>query len=178
MKSEIVLSLDQALRVSGYGVFVDNSLVAYGTFEIDSDGTIGERLKEFIRHIDMLYGEYEFDHLVFEDIQYQNNIETYKKLAFVQAALYLWCNEAGVQYTVLGPSEWRSKLKEKFGRTRKEQKEHAMDFVKRYSGKDVTSDEADAICIGLAYLRDKYEISEEMMAEYGIPCERRKGNSD
>lgn len=178
MTSEVVLSLDQALRVSGYGVFADANLVAYGTFETSSDGSIGERLKEFIRHVDTLYGEYEFDHLVFEDIQYQNNIETYKKLAFVQAALYMWCEESEVQYTVLGPSEWRSKLKEKFGRTRKEQKEHAIDFVKRYSGKEVTSDEADAICIGLSYLRDKHVITEEMMAEYGIPYERREGNSD
>lgn len=161
MTNEVVLSLDQALRVSGYGVFSDGNLVAYGTFEIDSDGTIGERLKEFIRHVDTLYGEYEFDHLVFEDIQYQNNIETYKKLAFVQAALYLWCNEGNIPYTVLGPSEWRSKLKEKFGHTRKEQKEHAIDFVKRCSGKDVTSDEADAICIGLAYLRDKREAGDK-----------------
>jgi hypothetical protein len=54
----------------------------------------------------------------------------------------------------LSPSHWRSVIKDKhgikFGRTRVEQKKKAQEFVKDYFNKEVTEDEADAICLGYA----------------------------
>jgi Holliday junction resolvasome RuvABC endonuclease subunit len=54
----------------------------------------------------------------------------------------------------LAPSHWRSIIKDKhgikFGRSRAEQKQKAQDFVKEFFNKEVTEDEADAICLGLA----------------------------
>ena len=57
-------------------------------------------------------------------------------------------------YTILAPSHWRSILKDKygqgFGRARAEQKKVAQELVEKECGVSATSDEADAICIGLA----------------------------
>jgi hypothetical protein len=54
----------------------------------------------------------------------------------------------------LTPSHWRSILKDhykiNFGKTRAEQKKNSIQFVKDIFNEDVTEDEADAICIGLA----------------------------
>ena len=52
----------------------------------------------------------------------------------------------------MSPSHWRKVLGGNFGRKREEQKAAAIQYVKEKCGLEVTSDEADAICIGYAYL--------------------------
>lgn len=95
-----------------------------------------------------------FDYVAFEDIQNQANNETYKKLAYCQSAIYLWCYFNDIHCSTLGPSHWRSVLGGNFGRKREEQKKAAIEYVRRACNKEVSSDEADAICIGLAYLKE------------------------
>ena len=62
-------------------------------------------------------------------------------------------------HTVLAPSHWRSILKSPFGigfgRSRAEQKKSARGFVKDHYNIDVSEDEADAICIGIAGIIEK-----------------------
>ena len=41
------------------------------------------------KHLNELHNEYEFEYVAFEDIQNQNNNETFKKLAYCQSAIYL-----------------------------------------------------------------------------------------
>ena len=59
-----------------------------------------------------------------------------------------------IPITELGPSHWRSVIKDKhgikFGRSRAEQKQKAQEFVEQFFNKKVTEDEADAICLGYA----------------------------
>ena len=98
---------------------------------------------------------YEFDYIFFEDIQQQKgNVETYKKLAYVQAAILLWCYFNEVSYTVLSPSHWRKILNEKygikFGRSRADQKAAARSFVKEHYSLSLGEDIADAINIAHA----------------------------
>lgn len=71
----------------------------------------------------------------------------------------LWC--AGVenlQFDILSPSHWRSVLKDKyavsFGRKREEQKKAAQQLVERLYKIQVSQDEADAICLGLAGIEE------------------------
>lgn len=147
---KIVLALDQALETSGYGVFENNNLIHSGTFKVNKDQEIHERLVEFAGNLSKLHERFCFDFVAFEGIQYQNNAETHKKLAYVQATLILWCYDKGIRYTIIPPSAWRCELGGGFGKTRKEQKARAIEYVKERFGTEVTSDEADAICIGCA----------------------------
>jgi len=95
----------------------------------------------------------------FEGIQKQSNAETFKKLAYCQATILLWCYWNELKYTILPPSHWRKTLKDKyglgFGTSRAEQKKKAQELVKQVYGKDVSQDEADAICIGLAGIQER-----------------------
>ena len=145
------LALDQALQKTGWAYFDNGELVDYGCFNIDSSSPIGRRLAIFWDHLGKLHQEHEFEEVVFEGIQNQNNNETYKKLAYVQAAIMLWCYYKNIDYEILAPSEWRSKLNYTFGKKREEQKANAINYVKDMINKEVTSDEADAICIGFAF---------------------------
>lgn len=150
----IYLSLDQAMRTTGWAIFENKDLKQYGNFTIPGNIPIEQRLNQFIRELNNLYREYEFDELFFEDIQNQNNNETYKKLAYVQATIIIWCYNNNIKFHILSPSHWRSVLKERcgisFGRKREEQKQKAIELVQQFFSRMVTSDEADAICLGYA----------------------------
>lgn len=150
-----LLALDQASRVTGVAIFNDDKLVKYGTFEIKSNQELGKRLTQFLKNLDKLYAAYHFDAIAYEDIQLQmGNVETYKKLAYVQAMILFWCEKHEKNLYCLSPSHWRKVLKDKYGmswgRKRAEQKQTAIDFIQEHYEKKVDSDTADAICIGCA----------------------------
>ena len=150
-----LLALDQASRVTGVSIFDDDKLIKYGTFEIKSNQELGKRLTQFLENLDKLYAAYHFDAVVYEDIQLQmGNVETYKKLAYIQAMILFWCEKNEKKLYCLSPSHWRKVLKEKYGmswgRKRAEQKQTAIDFIQEHYEKEVDSDTADAICIGCA----------------------------
>lgn len=150
-----LLALDQASRVTGVAIFDDDKLVKYGTFEIKSNQELGKRLTQFLENLDKLYAAHHFDAVAYEDIQLQmGNVETYKKLAYIQAMILFWCEKNEKNLYCLSPSHWRKVLKDKYGmswgRKRAEQKQTAIDFIQEHYEKKVDSDTADAICIGCA----------------------------
>lgn len=153
----MLLALDQASRVTGWALFEDNKLKAEGKFSLSPSLAIGDRLAEFYNNLSKLFGNHNFDELAFEDIQLQaGNVKTYKMLAMIQAMAILWCTTHGIKYYILSPSHWRKILKEQYsvewGRKREEQKQSAMNFIKQKYNLDVSSDEADAICLGTAHI--------------------------
>lgn len=158
---KVTIALDQALKLTGWCIYEGTEVTAFGNFSISSTLPIESRLHAILSHLDQLYGKYEFSTLVFEDIQQQNNAETFKKLAYVQAAILIWCYDRCIKFHILSPSHWRSVIKDNcgvsFGRKRAEQKEAAVKFVtdKFPQIEQISSDEADAICIGYAYLLEK-----------------------
>ena len=153
------LALDQAMKTSGWAIFEDNDLIAHGTFTIPASKPTEQRLNMIMQNLCELENEYEFDEIFFEDIQNQNNNETFKKLAYTQAAILIWCFSVNKPFDILAPSHWRKIIKDKygksFGRARQEQKQNAIDFVQEKYKVEVDSDTADAICIGCAGLIEK-----------------------
>lgn len=150
-----LLALDQSLNTTGVAVFDNDKILNCGAFTIHSNQELGKRLTEFLYELDDLYETYHFDAIVYEDIQLQmGNVETYKKLAYVQAMILFWCEKHEKNLYCLSPSHWRKILKDKYGmswgRKRAEQKQTAIDFIKEHYKKEVDSDTADAICIGCA----------------------------
>ena len=157
----IYLALDQALQTTGWAAFDGDKLIKYGHFVVPANKPIEKRLQGFIRKLIELEQELHFDldFLFFEDIQAQQNKETYKKLAYVQAAIILWCCFVEIPFDILPPSHWRKILKDKykinFGKSRAEQKKAAQELVRQEFGIEATEDECDAICIGLAGLIER-----------------------
>jgi Holliday junction resolvasome RuvABC endonuclease subunit len=159
MKNEIILALDQALKITGWSLYKDSKLIDVGNFSISANLPIERRLTLLWHKLNELYAEYEFNTLAFEDIQLQGNAETYKKLAYVQASIILWCYNQNIEFHILSPSHWRSVIKKhcgiSFGRSRKEQKKTAQDFVNNKFNMQLSEDEADSVCIGYAYFLEK-----------------------
>lgn len=153
----ILLSLDQSLVTTGYAVYDDSTLIAYSHFTIPSNLSLQERLEKIYDKIQELIKQYNITHIVMEDIQLQHgNAATYKKLAYVQAAIIFAANanKIVVSINLLGSTQWRSILTNyyqiKFGKIREEQKRNTLNFVENHFKIHTTEDEADAIAIGLA----------------------------
>lgn len=154
------LALDQASRTTGWAVYDNKTLIASGHFSISANKIMQDRLKSFVIYLNDLIEKYHPEKIYYEGIQYQSNIETYKKLAYIQAMIIYFSNS--IPITELGPSHWRSVIKDKhgikFGRSRVEQKQKAQEFVEQFFNKKVTEDEADAICLGYAGILEDEKI--------------------
>lgn len=64
----ILLALDQASICSGYAIFDNDKLVAYGKFTFE-DTDIGIRLMKIRNKVKELIDQYHPDEVAFEDIQ-------------------------------------------------------------------------------------------------------------
>ena len=147
----IILALDQASVTSGYSVFDNDQLIDSGTFTINQ-GHVGQRLVKIKNKVLELIVQYHVEHLIFEDIQMQQqNVVTYKALAEVLGILEMTTSEMKIPYNIIPPSTWRAGLNIK-GRVRAEQKKNAQIYALTQYNKQVSEDESDAICIGAYYI--------------------------
>lgn len=153
-----IISLDQSLSCTGWAVFDDKTLIAADTFSVSKTAPMDRRLLEIYKNLTDLYHEYEFEKIYFEDIQLQaGNALTYKHLAYAQAAIILWCGHMNMDWSISAPSHWRKVLGGGFGRKRAEQKRYAIQLVQKWYNIEVSSDIADAICIGRAAIQESRE---------------------
>lgn len=147
-----LLSLDQASRVSGWAVFQDDKLTAWGHFIVD-DEDMGKRLTKIREKVIALIEKFSIDEVAYEDIQLQsnvgNNVHTFKVLAEVYGIITQLCYERAIPATSYLAVTWKSTLGIK-GRDRAAQKRAAQNYVLHVFGSKCTQDEADAICIGAA----------------------------
>lgn len=150
-----ILALDQSSRISGYSIFQDNKLLTYGKFAFDNPD-MGKRLTQIRNQIKSLIEQYNPDHVIFEDIQQQNNVannvQTFKTLAEVYGVISELLSSLNIPYSTVLASSWKSTLGIK-GRTRAEQKQNAQQYIiSKYNVKP-TQDECDSICIGEHYIK-------------------------
>ena len=146
-----VLALDQSSRVTGYAIFEDSKLIASGTF-VKDDERIGYRLHDIKEKIESMIKEHGITHLVFEDIQLQQQgVTTYRTLAEVLGVCEELAASMNIPYTIVPSVTWKSTLGIK-GKARPEQKRNAQAFVVNTYNKKVTQDESDAICIGTHFI--------------------------
>jgi Holliday junction resolvasome RuvABC endonuclease subunit len=151
-----VLALDQSSKITGWAYFEDGLLTEYGKFEAE-DKPMQYKLHSIQKKVAELGDKFNIDVIVIEDIQLQsnnNNVVTFKTLAFVMAAIMMLCAEWGIPCEIIPSSTWKSKCGVK-GRVRADQKRDAQRFVQENFEVKAIQDTVDAICIGYAYHKIK-----------------------
>lgn len=176
----LVIALDQATQKTGISLWdKDNKkLLGYTLLICKKNNTI-ERIKTIKNTIISLIEEKQKLNLnievVLEDIQYQddteenknklsfgqikdnsiekiNNVKTFKVLAWLQGVLLIALSELNIKTSTIFASSWKSYCGIK-GVTRNVQKQNSINFVKeKFNIQEITSDEADAICIGWTFI--------------------------
>ena len=90
-----ILAFDQASRTSGYALIEDNRLIEHGKFTFE-DADFGVRLYKIRQKVEALVKQYSPDKVLFEDIQLQDNVDTFKKLAEVFGVVYETLTEMNI----------------------------------------------------------------------------------
>ncbi len=145
-----VLGLDAATNTTGYSIYDDKVLAAYGTFSTDQTLNATERINQVKHWLDSVCEGCEPDAIGIENIQYQtfSGVKTFQTLANLQGVLADYCLENNIPCDFAYPSTWRSYLGINHADKREEAKKQAQAKVKSLFGLTTTQDEADAICIG------------------------------
>lgn len=158
-----LLALDQASITSGYSIWHDGELKAYGKFTFN-DSDIGVRLLNIRNKVLELIQENDINEIIFEDIQLQtnvtNNVQTFKVLAEVFGIIYELATELKISNRAVLAGTWKKHLGIK-GRTRPEQKRNAQEYVQNTYGIKATQDECDSICIGAYACANPITASED-----------------
>lgn len=148
-----VLALDQSSQLVGISVMTGaepEDLLYYKEFKLNNKDDLWSRIDGLVKEVASQIKEHNPDIIIIEDIQYQRNPQTYKKLAWIQGVLIYYMIKKGHKHDIVAPSSWRSKNKIK-GRAREEQKANAIIFVQRHYGLKLTDDVAEAILLGRSY---------------------------
>ena len=152
-----ILALDAATSVTGYAIYDDKVLVAFGTYKTSSTLQATERINQVKHWLKAAIKEWEPDFIGIENIQLQKygnrdtdvQVKTFQTLANLQGVLLDTVFEACIDHELVRPSEWRSYCGINDGDTRRDaKKKQAQAKVKVWYNMDCTEDEADAICIG------------------------------
>ena len=150
-----VLALDMSSKSTGWSVFNNKELIAYGCIS-DNNSDAFARIKKMVAEIKKIYEQYEITNVICEDVlpeDVRHNQNVFKVLHYLQAAVVLMLHEYNQKVEFYVSSEWRKKCGIRTGRgiTRDMVKAADIKFVKDNYGLDVNDDIADAICIGYAY---------------------------
>lgn len=182
-----ILSLDISSVATGWSVFDDDQLVAYGVLNLKSKSkNHGEKLLQLELSIIDLITKYAPDTFSFEDIWKGPSIKTYKILALYHGIAY----KAGFVHfkkdpIVLMPSNLRKLLAEKtslvLSGKKDQDKKLVFNFMcERYSLSTFTfekhNDITDAIAVGLAthLLLQEYSGDLDKIKEAMKPIKKKK----
>ena len=158
-----ILSFDQSTIKTGYAVFNDADLVAHGVIDLHKEKDAWEREQLMRINIKELIKQHRPKVVVLEGVSAKSNPQTVIMLGRLQGYIMAaaWDHHADVK--VYLPTAWRKIDNIKQGpRTRKELKEQSIALVVNAYGIRLQEDEAEAIAIGIAYLKEHGIISDEV----------------
>lgn len=152
-----ILAFDQALIKTGVCT-IDGDTVYHSLIDLSKTKDISERSTMMRQMIQSRIKNNFPDLVAIEDVALQSSAKTVIQLAQLQGAIIGACDIFGVPYEIIKPSEWRKILGFKQGRQikRPELKQQAINYVAEHYKEEVSSDEADAMCIATA-IRMKHE---------------------
>ncbi len=155
MNSTTLLSLDTSTTSTGWAIFKDGEYQESGVIDDFKKVKNGyERLKLMTKELLDSIGQLKPDIIVIEKDVVFGNMKVIDMLMKIIGAVYGFCLFNGITYYEFAPSEWRKYVKlQAFGRKRDEFKKASIKYIKDNLNMDVNDDEADAICIGLAYCK-------------------------
>ena len=156
-----LLALDQSSKVTGYAIFdKDGNLVSYGKISVDGEPI--DRIIELQKKVEHIIDEFKIDEVVIEDVYFSetsdnpiSNVGMFKVLCFTMAGLLFMLTEKEIDYTIMTATTWKS-LMNVTGKDRTSQKRNAQKVVEDEFGIKVIQDISDAVCIGGAHLKKKY----------------------
>ena len=156
-----LLALDCSTKATGVAIFDSCALLGSSVITASSTDLI-KRIHKMVDTIDQLVGEIGIDTIVMEEVipDHSKNQNTFKALMYLQAAVVIMLHDKypATKLELVYPGSWRSTCGIKTGRgvVRETLKQADVRFANSTYGLNISSDDqADAICIGHAFLHPK-----------------------
>jgi Holliday junction resolvasome RuvABC endonuclease subunit len=155
-----IFALDLATSKTGYAVFHNVNYIESGIIsKSNKDKFI--RINDMLNEVMFRIKQHKVDVVVIEDIflSGHNNVgvTSYKALSNIQGAIVDRLIAEGYKYHLTMPNEWRSVFF-KGKHNREQSKIMAIEYVRDVMGMEVSSDEAEAILIGMSHLKKYCKI--------------------
>ncbi len=154
---DIILSVDESIGSTGVAIFKGDKLIATKRIETSSDMPFNDRMNVIETELRGLAKKHKATVFLAEDVYANKSIMSYRYNLFIQGILFsLSKNVKDSIYTLYHPTHWRKILgMDVKGKKRPELKKMDIAYVKDHAGVITDSDDiADAICIGLAYIKE------------------------
>lgn len=153
-----VLAIDASTKSTGISVFQDYKLVYYECVTISSNEDTLDRILKMAKKVRQVYEKYKPNNIIMEEVLPQDvkhNQQVYKALIYLQAAIVLQLHKSGGNVQFYTASHWRAAVGIKTGRGIKRQhlKEASQYLIRQKYNIQVNDDISDAICLGLAYIK-------------------------
>lgn len=154
----ITLSIDASTKSTGIAIFKEGKLIHYECINCNRTDTYS-RIETMVNRIRQLCNQYNPTDIIMEDILPQDvkrNQAVYKALIYLQAAIVLQLHKINLIVNFYTASHWRAQVGIHTGRGIKREtlKAASQKLVKNIYNIDVNDDISDAICIGIAYIKE------------------------
>ena len=153
-----LLALDCSTKNTGVAIFKNNQLLGSSCISASSTD-LYNRIHKMVDNIDEIITQLNIDEIIMEEVipDHSKNTNTFKALMYLQATLMIMLHDKypKVKVTLVYPNSWRSQcgIKTGRGKTRESLKLADIEYANKTYNLSLTSDDqADAICIGHAYL--------------------------
>lgn len=144
-----IIALDQSTTTTGFSIFDGTDLLQSGIYKPKNDGIV-VRIADTHQWFVSMLQTVKPDCVIFEDIQKQQNIKTFRHLAFLLGVLIVSAIEHKLPYRTFLSSEWRKPFNITAG-TRTDKKQAARQKIIKFYDFKPGFDEAEAILIGRYY---------------------------
>ena len=152
-----LLAIDASTKASGVAVFNGNKLETYKCIQCNESNVL-DRIDFMMEQIQDVYLHFIPEIIVMQDVlpeEVGHNQNVYKALIYLQAVLVSMFHKYNRQVKLVTASHWRKQCGIKTGRgiTRDQLKRSSKNLIKGIYNIDVNDDISDAICIGLAEIK-------------------------
>ncbi len=151
------LAIDASSKSTGIAIFQDTQMIHYECVTASSNDAF-KRIQKMVNKIRELYDQYKPTHIIMEDVlpeDVKHNQNVYKILIYLQAAIVLQLDKSQATVDLTTASHWRKVCGIKTGRGIKREalKKASQQLVKATYNIQVNDDISDAVCLGMAYIK-------------------------
>jgi crossover junction endodeoxyribonuclease RuvC len=157
------IAFDQSTVKTGFAVMDDTDLVKYGVIDLHKEEDLWIRSQEMFHAIDRLIKDVKPKLIIMEGVALQSNPQVLMKLGQLQGQIMAAAWSRNIPIHIYLPTQWRKihGFAQGKGIKRNELKIAALNLVHSSYPIEVTEDEAEAISIALAYLKESGKITDD-----------------
>ena len=161
MKMRRIISIDSSTKKSAYAVFDDEK---YTNSELITcnEKNMDERFRNMSLNLLQILSEKKPDAVYIEDTVVPRNVQTQRFLTRLQGVVYAYCVMNECEFHTIRPTVWRKLVGITQGKKKREElKDAAIKLVMDQFEMNVNDDEAEAVLIGIAAIKQSRQQGKE-----------------